>query len=95
LLCLYRFQNSELTPLFPFHCSEESKVAPPFREAKRWRKEQSERAQKAQRKRAIEKIFSQEQAAKKQSNIGDSDSETNSELDFEVGGTIRCSRYKL
>ena len=70
-------------------------MAPPFHEAKHCRKDQSQKAQKAQQKRAIEKFFSQEQAEKKQANICDSDSETSSDIDFEVGGNVRSSRYKF
>ena len=48
--------------LCPSHCSEESKVAPSFHEAKRPKKP-SDRAVKIQRKRAIEKEISQDQQA--------------------------------
>ena len=72
-------------------------MAPSFHEAKRPKKP-SDRAIKIQRKRAIEKFFSQDQqAAQKKQKTSDteSDEEPTSDIDFEVGGTIKSSRYKL
>jgi hypothetical protein len=43
--------------LFPFHSSEESKVAQPFHEAKRCRKEQSEKLKRLSEKEPLKKSF--------------------------------------
>ena len=90
------FHNWLLNSFSLFHCSQESKVAPPVNEAKRPRTDPSERAVKIQRKRAIEKIFSQEQQeSNNKANSCDSDDETSSYIDFEVGGHIKSIRYNF
>ena len=69
-------------------------MTPSIHEAKRPKKPQSDKANKIQRKRAIEKNFSQDQqAAQKKLKFSDfdSDEETTSDIDFEVGGTIKSS----
>ena len=64
----------------PFHYSEESKVTLPFHDAKRSRKPQSEEQQVSQKK-------------KKNCDTETEDKAT-SDIEFEVGGTIKSSRYK-
>ena len=71
-------------------------MAQSFHEAKR-PKNPFDRAIKLQRKRAIEKIFSQDQQAaqKKKNSDTETEEEATSDIEFEVGGTIKSSRYKL
>ena len=79
------------------HCSEQGQFQPGSQQLKRPKLPQSKKAQQTQRKRQIDKIFSQEQnsATKHRSNSVESDAETNSDIEFEVGGTVRCGRYKI
>ena len=70
-------------------------MAQSFHEAKR-PKNSSDRAIKLKRKRAIEKFFSQDQEAaqkKKKNSDTETDDEATSDIEFEVGGTIKSSRY--
>ena len=71
-------------------------MAQSFHEPKR-PKNSSDRAIKLKRKRAIEKFFSQDQEAaqKKKKSDTETEEEATSDIEFEVGGTIKSSRYKL
>ena len=71
-------------------------MAQSFHEPKR-PKNSSDRAIKLKRKRAIEKNFSQDQEAaqkKKKNSDTETEDEATSDIEFEVGGTIKSSRYK-
>ena len=71
-------------------------MAQSFHEPKRPKKS-SDRAIKLKRKRAIEKIFSQDQEGaqkKKENSDTETEDEATSDIEFQVGATIKSSRYK-
>ena len=83
------------SPFCSFCCSEESTKASGFHEAKRPRKEPSQKAKNYKRKREIEKIFSQQEISETGAKLPHTSSETDSDIEFEVGGSIKSTRYKL
>ena len=83
------------SPFCSFLCSEESTKAPGFHEAKRPRKQPSQKAKDSKRKREIEKIFSQQEISETGAKLPHTSSETDSDIEFEVGGSMKSTRYKL
>ena len=83
------------SPFCSLLCSEESTKAPGLHEAKRPRKQPSQKAKDSKRKREIEKIFSQQEISETGANLPHTSSETDSDIEFEVGGSIKSTRYKL